>query len=328
MLDLNITIIYQIIGYLVFLVIIQLLLKKPFLKILAERDARINGKLKEAEKIESVIKSGMEDYEARLKEATLEGMDDRAKLKAEGLSEEQAITEAARGEAATYLESIKGQIANSKVDALKELKEESKSFSREIVNKVLSRKALSILAFLAPAALILLPSLACASSGGGGEEGGVPIMVWKVLNFSIFAVIFYLIWKKVGRKLLIERADEIKTALTEAAAMKESACAKEKEYNQKLALFDAKIEEIHIELKKDGEAEKVRILKEAELSAIRIKEQAKQLVDLEIDRAKAELRKEVSLLSVEMAKDILEKELTIEDQERLAKESLEKIRLN
>ena len=42
--EINITTIYQIIGYLVFLVIIQLLMKKPFLKILEERDRRINGR--------------------------------------------------------------------------------------------------------------------------------------------------------------------------------------------------------------------------------------------------------------------------------------------
>jgi F-type H+-transporting ATPase subunit b len=128
--------------------------------------------------------------------------------------------------------------------------------------------------------------------------------------------------------MLIGRGEDIKKALIEAAAMKESAEAKEKEYNAKLSLLDAKVKEIHADLKKDGEAEKGRILEEAELAAQRIKEQAKQFVDLEMERARGELRKEVSLLSIEMAEEILKKELTIEDQERLVKESLEKIRLN
>ena len=277
-------------------------------------------------KIEAGIESGIADYETRLKDATLQGMDARAKVKGEALAEEQTILEAARSEAVTYLDGIKGEIATSKVEALKELKAESKSFSREIVDKVLSRKTLSILAFLAPATLLLLPDISFASSGG--EEGGGSGMIWKVINFIVFVIVFYLVWVKVVKGMLTGRGADIKNALEEAAAMKESAEAKEKEYNAKLSLLDSKIKEIQSDLEKAGEDEKVRILEEAELSAQRIKEQAKQLVDLEMDRARAELRKEVSLLSVEMARDILKKELTTDDQERLTKESLDKIRLN
>ena len=326
MLDINITTLYQIIGYLVFLIIIQFLMKKPFLKVLSERDKRINGTREEAEKIEAGVRSGIEDYDTRLKDATLQGMDERAKLKGVALGEEQEIIEAARSEADTYLDGIKGEIASSKVEALKELKEQSKSFSRDIVDKVLSRKTLSLLVFLLPALLLLLPAAGYASSDG--EEGGGSGMMWKIINFVVFAIVFYLIWIKVVSKMLADRGTDIKKALSEAAEMKEAAQAKEKEYNEKLSLLDAKIKEIQADLKRDGEAEKVRILEEADIAAGRIKEQARQLVDLEMDRARGELRKEVSLLSVEMAEEILKKELTTEDQKRLVKESLEKIRLN
>lgn len=325
MLTIDITALYQIIGYLIFLIIIQFLMKKPFLKILDERDRRINGTLKDAEEIEAGVKSGLEDYETRLKDATLDGMDERAKLKGEALSEEQAIIDSARVEAASYLDGIKVEIESSKTEALSDLKKETKSFSREIVDKVLSKTALSLLCFLAPAALILLPDIALAS---GGEEGGKYDMLYKVINFSVFVVVFYFVWIKVVKKMLTGRGADIKNAIEEAAQMKESAEAKEKEYNEKLSLLDAKIKEIHADLKKDGEAEKVRILKEAELASERIKEQAAQLVDLEMEKARSEIRKEVSLLSIEMARDILKKEFTDKDQERLVKESLEKIRLN
>ena len=325
MLEINITALYQIIGYLVFLIIIHRLLRTPFLKILEERNKRIGGTLQEAEEIEAGVESGLEDYETRLKDATLDGMDERAKLKGEALIEEQKIIESARAEATSYLDGIKSEIASSKKEALGDLKKETKSFSREIVDKVLSKKAMSLLAFIAPAALILLPAIAYAS---GGEEGGKYDMLYKVINFAIFVVVFYFVWTKVVKKMLTGRGADIKNAIEEAAQMKESAEAKEKEYNEKLSLLDAKIKEIHADLKKDGEAEKVRILEEAELASERIKEQARQLVDLEMDRARSEIRKEVSLLSIEMAREILKKEFTAKDQERLVKESLEKIRLN
>ncbi|MEE9543477.1 MAG: ATP synthase F0 subunit B [Thermodesulfobacteriota bacterium] len=326
MLEINITTVYQIIGYLVFLIIIHRLLRNPFLKILAERDRRIGGTRKEAEKIEAEIESGVAEYEARLKDATLQGMEERGKLKEEALAEEQALIESARGEAVSYLEGIKSEVSSSKSEALKDLKEETRIFSKEIVEKVLSRKTLSFLIFIAPAALLLVPSLVLASSGG--EEGGSSGMIWKVINFTVFVVAFYLIWKKFVKGMLEGKSADIKNALKEAAEMKESAEAKEKEYNEKLKLFDSKIKEVHDDLRKDGEAEQGRIIKEANEAALRIKEQAKQLVALEVDKAKAEIRREVALLSIDLAEDILKKELTDEDQERLVKESLDKIRLN
>jgi F-type H+-transporting ATPase subunit b len=325
MLDINITTVYQIIGYLVFLIIIHRLMRNPFLKILEERDKRINGTREEAEKIEAGIESGIEDYETRLKDATLKSMEERGKVKETALAEEQAIIESAREEAVSYLDGIKGEVSKSKAEALGTLKEETKTFSREIVDKVLSTKALSILAFLAPALLVLLPAVAFASSG---EEGGKYDMLWKIVNFVVFVIAFVIIWKKVISGMLTNKSKAIKEALDEAAAMKESAEAKEKEYNEKLKHFDAKIKEVQDELKKDGEAEKLRIIEEANEAAVRIKEQTKELVALEVERARAEIRKEVGLLSVELAEDILKKELTDEDQERLVKESLEKIRMN
>jgi F-type H+-transporting ATPase subunit b len=325
MLDINITAVYQIIGYLVFLIIIHRLLRNPFLKILAERDKRINGTRKDAEKIEADIDSGIEDYETRLKEATLKSMEERGKLKETALAEEKAIIESARLEAQSYLEGIRGEVSASKDTALGTLKEETKSFSREIVDKVLSTKALSILAFLAPAMLLFLPAVAFASSG---EEGGGSGMIWKVINFAVLVVALVIIWKKVISGLLTDKSRAIETALEEAAKMKASAEAKEKEYNEKLKYFDSTIKEVQDELKRDGEAEKVRIVEEANEAAIRIKEQTKQLVALEVEKAKAEIRREVGLLSVELAEGILKKELTEEDHKRLAKESLEKIRMN
>ena len=81
---------------------------------MAERDKRINGTREDAEKIEADIQSGVEDYETRLKEATLKSMEERGKLKDAALAEEQAIIESARKEANTYLEGIKGEVSQSK----------------------------------------------------------------------------------------------------------------------------------------------------------------------------------------------------------------------
>ncbi|MEE8573864.1 MAG: ATP synthase F0 subunit B, partial [Thermodesulfobacteriota bacterium] len=153
-------------------------------------------------------------------------------------------------------------------------------------------------------------------------------MGWKIFNFIILVIGIYLVWTKMIKGMLDQRGVDIKVAMEDAAKLKESAEAKEKEYNEKLKMLDEKIASIQNELKVEGHAEKERIVKEAALAAVKIKEQAKLIVEQEVQKAKEEIKKEVAWLAVDLAEDILKKELNPEDQQRLVKGYLDKVRLN
>ncbi len=325
MIDLDITLIYQSIGFLVLIFIVSTLLTKPFLRILSERRDKIDGARAEAERIEEGVESGMGAYNERLKEATAHGLEIRGKLRAEAAKAEQEILESAKKEANTYLSDVRGELQKEKESALTTLKEEAKSLSSDIAGKVLNRKLVSI---ILPLLLTLVPALAFGSTEGGHDDGGGSGMYWKIGNFILLVILLYIAWKKGIKGGLEQRSDDIKNALEEARRVKESAEAKEREYKTKLQELEGSLGDVEKNLRHDGEVEKEKIIRDAEALSEKIKDQARLVVGQEVHKAKLEIQKEVATLAVEMAEDILKKEISDDDQKRLVKDYLERVRLN
>ena len=85
-----------------------------------------------------------------------------------------------------------------------------------------------------------------------------------------------------------ERHDTIKTALDEAAKLREQAA-------DKLAEYEARIKDVDVEIKKlvegiraDAEADKARILDNAAKQAAQLKKEAEQRIAAEIELARAQ----------------------------------------
>lgn len=320
MIALDLTLIFQIVGFFVLLVILNKFLYGPVLNILKEREEKIDGTLKKASEIEKEVENGLVNYDKRIKEAAVKGHEERGKLRQEALDREKAILEAARADASKELTSMRKELEKNKSSALSSLKEEAKNLSKDIAEKVLERK---IVVMLLTLGLTLVPAYGFAAEG---EHAGSP--TWKIINFIILAAGVYLVWTKAIKGLLEKRGEDIKKALDEARLAKEEADKKADEYRQKLNILDKRVSEIHEELRLEGEAEKKRMIAEAETASVRVKEQAKLAAEQEIKKARLELRKEVAELAVGMAQEILKKELSPADQERLVKGYLNNLRLN
>ncbi|MDO8427056.1 MAG: ATP synthase F0 subunit B [Deltaproteobacteria bacterium] len=326
MLDINQTLLFQMIGFFALLFILNRLLYKPLLKVLKEREERIDGSLKAAAKSDKDVEEGLSSYEKKIKEAALKGTEAKNKLKQEGLEREKEVIEAARASAAVELGKMQTELEKSKRAALESLKGEAVSISKNIAEKILERKlVIAVFAFILP----LIPAiLKAAEEGGEHGNGDNTSLMWKAINFGILAAGIVIIWKKLLRGLLEKRSDDIKKAMEEARTAKEAADKKAEEYRGKLAMLDKKVAELHKELELEGEAEKKRIMAEAEKAAAKIKEQARLSAEAELKKAKIEIREEVARIAVGMAEEILRKELKPEDQERLIKGYLDNLRLN
>ena len=320
MISIDYTLLIQIIGFFILLVILNRFLYRPVQKILAERDSQIGGFLKNAAETDKEISEGIIAYEKKLKEAAVKGNEERAKIRQEGVEKEKATLEAARAEAFKELSGIRTEIEASKKSAIASLGVEAKQLARDIAGKVLERNVVGFLIIG-----LLIPSLAFASSEGGHGDSG---MTWKIINFVILAVGVYLVWTKVLSGLLSKRGSEIKNAIEEARKAKDAADRNAAEYREKLSILDRKVGEIHNELKLEGQAEKARLIAEAAKSADALKAQAKVAAEQEIKKARIEIREEAARLAVQLAEDILKKELTPADQERLVKGYLNNLRLN
>ena len=318
MLSLDKTFIFQMVIFFVLFYFLNRFLFRPILEVLEERRKKTEGKLKEARATDEEVEKGINDYERRLKETALKAQEEFAAARKEAVERGKAAVEKARLEADEELKEAVGELNKTKEATFQRLREQVPGISKEIAEKILERAI--PLVFL----LLLLPAAAyCAEKEG--EGGGFS---WKVINFAVFAVAGYLIWKKKLKGLLEERKEGRKRVLAEAEQKKDEAEARLKEYMEKAGQFENRMEEVKRNIKEEAEAEKQRIIEEEELLLAKMNEQTMFAIGQEVKKAKEEIRSEIAELAVELSREILTREIRPDDQEKITKEYLEKLRLN
>ncbi|MFZ3071763.1 MAG: ATP synthase F0 subunit B [Thermodesulfobacteriota bacterium] len=321
MIEIDYSIIYQIIAFFVLLFVLQRFLYKPVFAVMEERKARTEGALKHASVTEEEVRLGLVEYEKRLKEAAKAAQEARSVIRDKALKKETETIEAARKETQEEIQKMRAEIALAKVDAIQNLKQDAKGFSKSIAEKILERSVAAILI-----AIVFMPSIVFASEGGGEENPYA--MYWKVFNFTLLAIGIIVVWKKWISVLLDTRAVDIRKAIEDADRVKAEAEARLAEYKEKLALLENKVSEIKDNIRIEAEIERERIFKEAGESVRKLKEQVKISAEQEVKKAKLEIRGEVAEIAVEMAREILKRELKPDDQERILKGYTERLRVN
>jgi len=193
------------------------------------------------------------------------------------------------------------------------------------------KKGFLLISVLTGLAMLGFATLCLASGGEGGAhhpDSGAQLkdFAWRVLDFSLLAALLWWAVKKANVKgALADRSAGIEKALSEAVTAKQAAEAKLAEFADKLAKANKEIEEIQAAMKRDGEAEKVRIIAEAKVAAEKIREQAGAAAEQEILKARMELREEAGRLAVQLAEQTLKEKIEKNDQDRLVGEYLAKV---
>jgi F-type H+-transporting ATPase subunit b len=171
-------------------------------------------------------------------------------------------------------------------------------------------------------------TLAFAASGGGHEvDSGVVFkdFLWRCLNFAIlFGALAYVVSKPV-RNALTARREGVEKALADAETAKSEAEARFAEYDEKLSRAAAEIAEITAGIRREGELERDRILANAREMADKIQREAERAAENEIVRARTELRREAARLAIGLAEELLKKNFTGEDHDRLVNEYMQKV---
>ncbi|HSO09859.1 MAG TPA: hypothetical protein VLR45_07715, partial [Desulfoprunum sp.] len=110
-----------------------------------------------------------------------------------------------------------------------------------------------------------------------------------------------------------------------AAAARDAAETKAREYQEKLAKASAEIETIYAAIRREGEMERDKILASAKEMAAKIEQEADAKAAGAVARARLELRAEAARLAVELAEELLVKNVTAADQKRLVDEYMQKV---
>jgi F-type H+-transporting ATPase subunit b len=191
------------------------------------------------------------------------------------------------------------------------------------------RRMQRILSCLALAAAVLVPVLAVASGGGEHHpDSGAQLkdFGWRVVDFALLAGILVWAIKKANMKgSLADRQARIEQNLREAREAREAAEAKLKEYTDKLAKANLEVDELRTAMLKEAEAEKQRIIVEAQAAAAKVASQAAQAADQEVLKARTELRAEAARLAVELAGGKLAGAVQKTDHDRFVQDYLGKV---
>jgi F-type H+-transporting ATPase subunit b len=174
--------------------------------------------------------------------------------------------------------------------------------------------------------LVLFPVAAFAAGGGHADSGAIlKDFIYRCFNFALMVgLLGYFVTKPI-RKGLKSRTEEIEKTLADAQEAKEAAEAKHREYSEKLAQATKEIENIAATIRREGELERDKIIAAAKDMATKIEQEAENKAAGVVASARAELREEASSLAVELAEELLKKQVSADDQKRLVDEYMQKV---
>jgi F-type H+-transporting ATPase subunit b len=149
------------------------------------------------------------------------------------------------------------------------------------------------------------------------EEPMSPPFALYLLDFLIFYWLLIKYLWPAGKKLARERHDQIKTALDEAAALREQAQKKLAEYEARIKDVDAEVKKIVDDIRAAADEDKKRILENAERQAKQMKHDAELRIAAEIEMARHQLAKEVAAAAATATEKLLKDKTTPDDQKKL-----------
>jgi F-type H+-transporting ATPase subunit b len=130
----------QFLNFLFLLIILNKLLYRPLLNVMAERRAVIDGSQAKAKSLEADIEEKMQRYQQQLNEAKSLATEERAKVKKAAVGEETVLLSDAHHKATARLQVIKSQVAREAADASQTLKTEAEALAEKIATKILGRE--------------------------------------------------------------------------------------------------------------------------------------------------------------------------------------------
>lgn len=138
MIDIDITIVIQLVIFLFTLTVLNFLLFKPIREIIKKREAHLSGMLSEAEQFNDSAEGKLKNYEAQLAEARAAGVAERNALKGAAQAEEKAILQDALAETAAELKAVREQVAKDTEAAMSTLKGQVDAMAAKAAAKVLA----------------------------------------------------------------------------------------------------------------------------------------------------------------------------------------------
>ncbi len=151
---------------------------------------------------------------------------------------------------------------------------------------------------------------------------GIPTPVWQAANLAAFLALLWYFLKKPVAEFFGNRRTEIAKTLVKAEEDRRRAETLSAELGKRLAEIENELANLRDSARRDAEAEHAALLKQTEVDAARFLARASSDVDNRVRAAKAELTAYAGDLAVDVAREILAKSVTPEDERRLVAEGV------
>ena len=172
--------------------------------------------------------------------------------------------------------------------------------------------------------LVALPALAASESPA--TFLGLPTALWKLANLLAFVGLLVYLLAKPLRGFFHARGESVSRSLGEAAQQREQAARLATEMEQRVAALQGEIGSLQERLRQEGERERKALEQQGEADATRLLAQLDDEAKRRVEEARVGLAHEAADVAAELAREILEKELTAADRERIFARTLERLR--
>ncbi len=139
MIDINAALLFQLVNFIVLLIVLNFILFKPIRQIMQEREQGIGSALGDAKAAQDRMQKLLEQYNTSLAEAKQKATAAYNTIYQQGLEAQRDMISAERSKAGEMLDKARAEIAAAAGAARVDLKKEAERLSQEITSKLLGR---------------------------------------------------------------------------------------------------------------------------------------------------------------------------------------------
>jgi len=139
MVDIDISLLYQLINFIVLLVALNFILYRPLLAVMRERQQTIGGAFTDAKTAQEKMQSLLEQYDTSLADAKQKAAVAYNALYQQGLDAQRDMMTGERAKAGELLDKARAEVASAAAAAKTELKKEAEKLAQDISAKLLGR---------------------------------------------------------------------------------------------------------------------------------------------------------------------------------------------
>lgn len=140
MISLDWTLLLQFINFVVLMFILNKILYRPLMQVMARRREQVESNKTRAQDLEREIDSKMKRYQQQLSDAKSQATAERTLLRKTAQQEESVITAEAQQKAASRIKAIRNQVEQEATEARQILRRSADDLAGQIATKVLGRK--------------------------------------------------------------------------------------------------------------------------------------------------------------------------------------------